>query len=98
MSPVPADHDQCVRSGMCCGIATCVLGMSRGAEPKGCQFLKGDGPGQYSCKLINNDPSLGDAVAIGGRCSSAMFNEDRDTILRAQGLTPRWRETFRWPI
>ena len=86
---MPTDHGQCFRSGMCCKIATCVLGMSQGAEPKGCKFLKGDSPGQYSCELIDNDPSLGDAVAIGEGCSSAMFNEDRDVIIQAKGLSPR---------
>jgi len=61
----------CVRSGYCCKVATCGVGLANGAEPKGCKFLLGDKPGEYSCGIADQIPT------IGAGCPSTLFNEDR---------------------
>ena len=78
----------CVRSGMCCKIATCAAGVSHGASQRGCEFLKGDGPGEYECDLVRLRPELADpdrpggqAITIGAGCGSTMFNRDRDRVI-----------------
>ena len=68
----------CLRSGYCCKKATCVLGLAHGAPSRGCTFLVGDSPGEYSCQLINENPELGSYIAINAGCSSTMFNVDRE--------------------
>ena len=60
----------CVRSGYCCKVATCYVGLEHGAEPKGCKFLMGDKPGEYSCAIADQIPT------IGAGCPSSL-NTDR---------------------
>ena len=77
------EHPKCVRSGFCCQQATCMMGLNYGA-PLGvpCTFLVGDRPGEYACQLILDEPELGDHVAIGGGCSSTLFNNARQEVLQ----------------
>jgi len=71
----------CVRSGLCCKTAVCVVGMRHGEPaPVGggpCSFLRGDRPGFYSCGLV--DDGLVDAgqLDIGAGCCMPLFNQYR---------------------
>jgi hypothetical protein len=61
------------------------MGVIHGAEPAGrCHYLEGDRPGEYSCRLVIEKPELAKAMAIGAGCSSTLFNEDRDLVLRSR--------------
>ena len=73
---------RCVRSGFCCKVATCAIGVRHGAELRGCRFLLGDTPGRYRCGLVEERPELAEAMAIGAGCSSTMFNADRADRVR----------------
>lgn len=66
------------------------MGLTRGAAPKGCKFLVGDRPGDYACQLILDDPSLGEKVAIGGGCSSTLFNDARKEVFMRD--LPQWKQ------
>ena len=72
----------CVRSGHCCKVATCTAGLMHGASPRGCEFLRGDTPGEYECELAATRPDLREVMTIGAGCSSTMFNKDRDLVLK----------------
>jgi len=72
----------CVRSGHCCKTATCAIGVGHGADPRVCEFLEGDRPGEYWCRLVVEKPELADPMAIGDGCSSTLFNEARDEAIR----------------
>lgn len=72
----------CVRSGHCCQIATCAIGVQHGASPRGCGYLQGNTPGEYSCSLLVERPHLRGAMAIGAGCSSTLFNAARMQVLR----------------
>lgn len=74
---------RCMRSGACCKVATCALGVQAGAPQEGCTFLKGDKPGAYSCGLIEERPELREALAIGEGCCMPMFNTEREKLVRA---------------
>lgn len=81
----PVSRGACVRSGFCCKVATCAVGVAHGAPQRGCTFLGGSRPGEYSCELVTRRPELSEIMAIGSGCSSTLFNEDRDSVL--QGFT-----------
>ena len=68
----------CLRSGFCCKQATCVAGVVHGAPSKGCTFLRGDRPGEYSCGLVVDGVIDPKELYIGDGCSSTLFNTDRD--------------------
>jgi hypothetical protein len=51
--------------------------MAFGAEPVGCKFLLGSAPGEYECQIARDYPELHTTMAIGGGCSSTLFNESR---------------------
>ena len=72
---------QCVRSGFCCKQATCGTGTLHGAPPKGCTFLEGSQPGDYSCQLAKTRPDLFEWT-IGKGCSSTLFNSSREIAFR----------------
>ena len=72
----------CVRSGYCCKVATCAVGVMHGASPRGCEFLRGDTPGGYECELAASRPELREVMAIGAGCPSTLFNKDRDLVLK----------------
>jgi hypothetical protein len=78
----------CLRSGFCCKQMTCQAGMSHGAPQRGCTFLDGSRPGEYSCRLVKEKPELAKSMAIGAGCTSTSFNEDR----RALGAPVTWLE------
>lgn len=77
----------CLRSGFCCRRALCSLAYHHGgdrilkqleADPKMvCPYLTGDEAGEHSCQILDEDPSLGQYVGLGGGCCSSMFNDDR---------------------
>ena len=73
-------HSACVRSGYCCKKATCVVGLRHGAPEIGCTFLRGDGPGRYSCGLIEDTLVRRITLFIGDGCCSSM-NTDRAIAL-----------------
>ena len=93
------DIGQCVRCGYCCRKSMCGLAYHFGrhhlldmleADPNAvCPYLKGDKPGEHWCQLIREDPSLKDHVAIGGGCSSTLFNDDREAALNHLGIKRR---------
>lgn len=76
--------EPCVRSGFCCKVATCAVGVSLGEPARGCSYLQGDAPGAYSCQLVKTRPELTQHLGIGGGCSSPMFNKDRQTAMRRE--------------
>jgi hypothetical protein len=78
----------CLRSGFCCKQATCQAGVNHGAPQKGCTFLEGSRPGEYSCRLVKDKPEFAESMAIGAGCTSTSFNEDR----RALGAPLTWLE------
>lgn len=78
----------CLRSGFCCKQATCQIGVNHGAPQKGCTFLEGSRPGEYSCRLVKEKPELAGVMAIGAGCMSTSFNEER----RALGAPLTWLE------
>ena len=47
-----------------------------------CPYLKGDKPGEHWCQILEEDPSLGEHVALGGGCGSSAFNDDRGEAKR----------------
>jgi hypothetical protein len=59
---------RCMRSGLCCTTNTCGEGLKHGAEPKGCKFLRGDGPGAYACGLVEDDPEQKPIIGVGWGC------------------------------
>jgi hypothetical protein len=65
------------------------MGMAHGASEVGCKFLVGDAPGSYSCRLIEENPELGEHVAIGGGCSSTLFNTVREQARKNLGVRKR---------
>jgi uncharacterized protein (UPF0248 family) len=82
----------CVRCGFCCRIAVCSLAYYYGQnklldmldkDPNAvCPYLKGDRPGEYWCQILREKDELGQYVGVGGGCSSALFNDDRDEAKR----------------
>jgi hypothetical protein len=76
--------DRCVRSGFCCKKAPCPFGVWDYSLAQ-CRFLQGAGPGAYECAIhddIIQEPDAALSPAFGTGCSSTMFNEDRDEVLR----------------
>ena len=71
----------CKRSGYCCKMGTCALGVYHGAPAKGCTFLRGDKPGEYACGLIALRPDLAPLLYIGEGCCSPL-NGERLRLLR----------------
>ena len=74
----------CLRSGMCCKIATCAAGLYHGAEPKGCKFLRGGRPGEYSCGLVDDGTISPDILYVGAGCCSPMGNTERNKLVKEQ--------------
>lgn len=67
---------ECLRSGYCCKQATCTAGLLHGAPAKGCTFLRGDRPGDYSCGLVVDGIIDPKELYIGEGCCSNL-NTDR---------------------
>ena len=89
----------CVRCGFCCSVATCGTGTLHGAPPKGCTFLKGARPGEYSCQLATTLPDLF-SWTIGKGCSSTLCNSSRESVFRrlAEGDLPELLEILETEI
>jgi hypothetical protein len=74
----------CVRCGFCCKKCACGYG-EWDAERHQCKSLAAIGDGTYNCALydeIVKDPSSEISPAFGAGCCMALFNDDRDAILR----------------
>ena len=72
----------CLRSGYCCKVATCIVGLYMGAERTGCKFLLGDKPGEYHCQLVDQHPEWMLPMTIGAGCSSPLGNTERNALLK----------------
>jgi len=89
MKDLPITIQPCIRSGFCCKKAPCAYGE---VDPKTgwCSSLRevskiGDAP-IYGCgryDYIKTQPGWEFSPAFGGGCSSTLFNDDREKILRA---------------
>ena len=76
--PIPP----CVRSGFCCKKFTCYLGVAHGSKVSGgCDFLRGDAPGAYSCGLVNDGVIEKDAIHAGAGCCSPLGNVARNKVV-----------------
>lgn len=74
----------CVRSGFCCKKAPCGFG-AWNADKTACKELAGDRPGEYACAIadeIKKTPGWEISPAFGMGCSSSLFNQDRDQVLK----------------
>lgn len=77
----------CVRYGHCCRVAPCLFG-EWDEEAEQCRFLEDDGEFQTRCGRYDEVMALPSSArwaspAFGAGCSSTLFNEDRDAVLRA---------------
>lgn len=79
----PPHGSPCNRCGACCFATICKLGqrvLDRPALPGPCPALKYNGPGEYSCAIVDyvsNDPQFRDAALIiirAGEGCDARFN------------------------
>ena len=86
-------YEPCVRSGYCCKKAPCVYGER---DDRGwCNHLVetskvGDVP-LYGCEIydyIKTQPGWEFTPAFGAGCSSTLFNDDRDRVVRAMRTLP----------
>lgn len=85
---------QCVRSGFCCRRAPCPYGMWDDVL-KQCVHLEQHeeiAPGTWTMACAKYEEILADpgsefSPAFGAGCSSSLFNEDRDRIIRAQQVS-----------
>ena len=82
---------RCLRSGFCCKKAPCAYG-ARDPKTGWCVHLEDAGALEdavlYRCAIytdIKRQPGWEFSPAFGGGCSSALFNEDRERIIRALG-------------
>jgi hypothetical protein len=80
---------------MCCKIATCPPGLAHGAPGNGCTFLRGDGPGEYRCGLIEDRIIEPAVLSVGAGCCSSLFNLDRQRVLAQRGIRERVALPFR---
>jgi hypothetical protein len=76
---------KCVRCGWCCQKIACPLGTYHGSPPAPCSFLRGSGPGFYSCGLIDDGLIPPEAIAADTGCSSSLFNQQREQAKLARG-------------
>lgn len=85
------DTGQCLRCGYCCRKALCLMGWANGAQPEDepCRFLIGERPGEHACQLIIDHPEWADEVAIGGGCSSTLYNNVREQAREHLGVAKR---------
>ncbi len=85
--------EPCVRSGYCCKKAPCPFGTR---DDRGwCEHLvetsKIDDVPIYGCGIydyIKTQPGWGFCPAFGAGCSSTLFNEDRERVIRAMKTLP----------
>jgi hypothetical protein len=89
MPPSPGEIDgvaisPCVRSGFCCNKFTCNLGVLHGSKVSGgCDFLRGNEAGAYSCGLVDDETIKGEQIHAGAGCCAPMFNTEREKVIRA---------------
>ena len=85
--------EPCVGCGYCCSTAPCALGHTFGATKSPCTFLIEDG-GRKWCVLIQAAErtcipemveKFKESIAIGGGCSSTLFNDVREQQLAKKG-------------
>jgi hypothetical protein len=79
----------CVRSGYCCRVRPCGLGKAE-EESSACRYLeverRVEGVPIYRCgryEEIRAQPGWELSPAFGAGCSSTLFNEDRERVIRA---------------
>ncbi len=82
---------QCVQSGFCCKKAPCQFG-EWDPDAKQCRYLETNEKTPkyvtYKCQkyeAIQKIPGSEISPAFGAGCSSSLFNEDRDNIIRHKG-------------
>jgi hypothetical protein len=71
----------CVGCGHCCLTAQCVIGSLRYGPHAVCPGLIAVDD-HYRCRLVVEDPTAAEKLAIGEGCSSTLFNIRRAKILR----------------
>ena len=81
--------DECVGCGYCCKKAPCVqaLLIDNGVQPPCPLLVLKDG--RYWCQIVLDEPpdsELRREMAIGAGCSSPMFNNDRENMIRYKSV------------